>query len=346
MKVLTAPITFVTGDALVPADLNALYSYARDAVADVASKRWAHGIVPIQCVQLVGTTITQASGALLVHRFKCPVTCIVTRAFLSANMTSDNEVTVAITATAGGATPTGATSPWLTTRGAVTSAATDTEDINTDRFVLTAGTEYSITIATASGNFALSRFDVTMHVAVDRWTLAGTTSIPDFDPTLVTDASARDATVVSANNTALTTEANKFASALTAPMPSVFHVHNFLSGTDADLRTIPIPRILSTRGKLVAKRIYVFADMAAAGGAGDTVVADLQNAAGASQASATADVNGVSYAAGDSGAISVTVDATNVSAATVADDYNLVVTNNDAANQCNRAKVIIWWARA
>lgn len=346
MKIVTQPLTFITGDVLAPEDMNALYLYARDAVSDTASKRWAKGILPIQCAQIVGTTITQASGALLVHRFKCPVTCIVERAFLSANMTSDAEVKVSITETTGGATPSGATVPWLTTMGAVTDAATDTKDINTDRFVLTAGTEYSITIAPASGNFALSRFDITLHVAVDRWTLAGTTSVPDFDPTLVTDASARDATVVAANNAALTTEANKFASALGAVMPMVFHAHNFVSGTDADLRTIPIPRIASARGKMVVKRFYVFADMAAAGGAADTVTADLQNAAGASQATAVADVNGVAYAAGDSGALSVSLDGASVSAATTTDDFKLVVSNNDAANQCNRATVILWVARA
>lgn len=345
MKVIDAPLTFVTGDVLPPEDLNALYLYARDAVADVASKRWAKSIFPIQCAQIVGTAVDETAGALLVHRFKCPQTCIVERAYLSANLTSAAEVTIAITATSGGATPTGATTPWLTTKGAVASAATDTNDINTDRFVLTADTEYSITIA-SSGTFDFSRLDITLHLAIDRWTLAGTTSVPDFDPVLVTDASARDATVVVANNAALTTEAGKFAASPGAVMPMVFHVHNFLSGTDADLRTITIPRISDARAKMVVKRIYVFADMAANGGAGDTVTADLQNAAGASQATAVADVNGVAYAAGDSGALTVNLHGSGVSAATVADDFKLVLTNNDAANQCDRATVLVWVARA
>jgi hypothetical protein len=344
MKVLTAPLTFVDGDILPPEDLNALYLYARDAVADVASKRWAKAVLPIQCTQVVGTNITEASAALLTHRFKCPVTCIVERAFLSANMTSSGEVTVVIIAT-GGSTPTGATVPLLSTAAAVTVMATDTNAINTDRFVLTAGTEYSLTITPAAGvTFILERFDITLHVAVDRWTLAGTTSVPDFDPTLVTDASARNATVVAANNTALTTEANKFAAALGACMPMVFHVHGFLDVTDADLRTITIPRISSARGLCIVKRIYVFADMAGAGGAADTITADLQNASSVSQATAVADVNGVSYAAGDSGALSVALHGS-VSAATTTDDFKLILTNNDAANVCNRATVLIWVAR-
>ncbi len=339
MKVLTAPLTFIDGDILVPEDLNSLYLYARDAVADVASRRWAKAIFPIQCVQVVGTTIDELSAALLVHRFKCPVTCVAERAFLNANMTSSAEVTVAIIAT-GGSTPTGATVPLLATGGAVTSAAIDTTDTNNDRFVLTAGQEYSITIATAgAATFDLHRCDITLHLAVDRWTLAGTTSIPDFDPVLVNDASARDATVVAANNAALTTESAKFALALTAPMPMVFHVHNFVSGTDADLRTITIPRIATARGKCVIKRIYLFADMAAAGGAADTVTATI--GAGV----ATADVNGVAYAAADSGALSIALDGA-VSAATTGDDLSLVLVNNDAANTCNRATVIVWVARA
>ncbi len=343
MKVLTNPLTFVDGDILPPSDVNALYLYARDAVSDVASKRWAKSVLPIQCVQVVGTTIDELSGALLVHRFKCPQTCIVERVFLNANMTSSAEVTVAIIAT-GGSTPTGATVPLLSTGGAVVSAASTTTDVNTDRFVLTAGTEYSITIATAgAATFDLHRCDITLHLAVDRWTLAGTTSVPDFDPTLLTDASLRDAAVIVANNSALTTEAAKFASALTAVMPMVFHVQSFVSGTDADLRTITIPRIATARGLCIVKRIYVFADMAAAGGAADTVTAALLNAAAVSQATAVADVNGVAYAAGDSGALTVALNGAD--AATTSADFSLVLTNNDAANTCNRATVVLWCAR-
>ncbi len=329
MKVLTAPLTFIDGDILPPDDVNALYLYARDAVIDVASKRWAKSIFPIQCVQVVGTTIDEASGALLVHRFKCDKTCIVERVFLNANMTSSAEVTVAIIAT-GGSTPTGATVPLLSTGAAVVSAATATTDVNTDKFVLTAGTEYSITIATAGGaTFDLHRCDITLHLAVDRWTLAGTTSVPDFDPTLLTDASMCDAAVIVANNSALTTEAAKFAAALGAPMPMVFHVHNFV--------------IATARGLCIVKRIYVFADMNAAGGAADTVTASLLNAAAVSQATAVADVNGVAYAAGDSGALAIVLNGAD--AATTASDFSLVLANNDAANTCNRATVIIWVAR-
>jgi hypothetical protein len=352
MKVLTQPRTFVTGDILAPDDLNAVFLYGRDVVADVASKRWAKSILPIQCVTGVETPYTQASGALLVQRFKSSVTCVVERAFLSANMTSDAAVSVAITATSGGATPSGASVPLLSTTAAVTDATVDTEDTSADRFVLTANTEYSLTISIASGNFTLNRFDVILHVAVDRWTLAGTTSIPDFDPTLLTDASARDATVVNSNLTSLGTAAALFANSIGngssnvgALMPMRIQCHAFLSGTDVDLRTFTIPRIKTARGKCAIKRIYLFADMTAAGGVGKTITADLQNASGVSQASAVVSVNGVTYASGDTGAFSVTLDNSSVSAATTTDDFKLIFSNSDPANTCLRAVALLWVAR-
>jgi len=94
MKILTQPLTYVTGDLLSPDDLNVPYLYAREAVADAATKRWAKGVLPIQCVTGVETAYTQASGVLLVQRFKCPATCIVERSFLNANLTSDGPVNV------------------------------------------------------------------------------------------------------------------------------------------------------------------------------------------------------------------------------------------------------------
>jgi len=299
MRVITDPRRFISGTPLAPEDLNDVYNYARDAVADVAQRRWARFMVPYQWVTTVDAPYTEASGILLEHRFTCPLTCVVERAFLSADMTSAANVTVNIVKVSGGATPSGCSVPWLSTNGAVASAA---EDVNLDRFQFDAGAEYKITVA-STGTFTLSRFDLTLHVAVDRWTVAGVSAIPDFDPTLFTDASARDATVVAANNAALAAQVALFSAALSACAPTTYQAHNFISTTDLDVLRFMVPRFSSVRAQCVAKRLYVFGSMAAA--FTGTIKAILKTQANVVLATATATFAAATQASGDSGAISV-----------------------------------------
>lgn len=345
MKIITTPETFHTGDHLPPEDLNRVYLYARDAVADAASKRWAKSVFPMQWVQSVGSSVDESVyGTVLKYIFWCPTTCVVERARLSANMTSAAEVTVSITAVSGGATPTGAPTPLLSTGGAVASASADVDDFSGARFVLTAGEKYYLTIASSS-TFDLYRFDVALDVAVDRWTLAGTTSKPNFEPQLFNDADTLDANDVSTNNASLSTEAGKFANALGAVMPIVINCRSFTSGTDADLRTFKIPRPTSARGKMIIKRIYLDALASTDAGVGTAVTATLRDAGASTLATLTADLNGVDRDQDDSGAISITVDGASVSPATTTDDYDIVFANNDGAVTCLRATVILWVAR-
>lgn len=344
MKVLTQPLTYVTGDVLAPEDLDRAWLYSRDAVADVAQRRWTKGFLTFPFVQDVATPYTNATTAeLLSYRFTCPVTCQVERAFLSGNLTCTGDVQVNITKVSGGTTPTGATAPYLSTGGTIASASTDTADVNVDRVQLEAGAEYKITVSGTT--FSFDRFDVTLQVAVDRWNVSGALAIPNFNPTLLTDLNMADATLVAANNTALATEAVKFASALTAPTPMLFVAHGFTSATDTDLLRFTVPRFSNVRGQAIVKRIYVYAVMSGTGGG--TVTATLKSAGGSTLASASANVAGVTFASADSGALSVALTAapTGTSADTSV-DCRLEFANSSAGTSCLRAHAIVWIARA
>lgn len=344
MKVLTTqPIQFTAGDDLSPEDLNALYNYGRDSLTDVASKRWAKGAVTFQYVTDVSNAYTNiTSTESLTCRFTCPQTCVVERAFLSANLTSANEVSVSFIDTTTGLAPTGATTPLLSTDAAVASSLVDVTDINVDRFVLVAGREYTIVVAGA-GVFSLERFDVTIHVAVDRWTLAGTTDVPLFLPTLVTDASFRDATVVVANNAALATQSAKLAAGLTAVTPLYLCTKGFVLGTAAALRTHQLPRQDSATTQRVLKRIYLYAEVTGGGGA-VTVSATLLDQAGATLLTVSGFTG--SQISVDSGALSTSfVTALAGAAADSTKDYSLVFAIT-GAKTCTKAQALLWFARA
>lgn len=342
MKVITQPRTFITGGPLAPEELNAAYLYARDAVADVAQLRWARLMVPYQWVTDVGTPYTQASGILLEHRFICPLTCVVESASFNGNLTCAAQLRVDIVKV-GGSTPDGCSVPWLATDADVTDPNETTTDVSLDRFQLDAGSEYKMTITcVGAAAFTLNRFDLLLNVAVDRWTVAGTSVIPDFNPSLFTDAIARDANIVLANNTALATQAALFASAKTAVVPVSFQVHGFTSATDLDILRFLVPRFSSLRAQCVVKRLFVFASMAGVGGG--TVKAILKTQANVVQATATSTVAGVTQATGDSGAVSVAM-AGAFSPAVAADDLKLVFENSSAGTNCLRAHALMWLAR-
>lgn len=360
MKVVTSPFTWATGQPLPPEELNLLYEYARDAVDDVGRKRWAKAPLLFPFRSGLGTPYTEASGELLTYRFTCPFTCVVERCYLDGNFTCAAELKVSITKASDASTPTGASAPLLSTLGATTgndtggyaesatgiiaTATDDTRDVNQDRFVLAAGVEYKLTVS-SSAAFSLQRFDVILHLAVDRWTLGATTTMPRFAPTLFTDASARDATVVAANNTALATEAARFANARTACFPMLFVKHGFLSGTDADLLKRTIPLFDPARASCRILRSYVYAVMASAGGTG-AVTATIQNAAGAAQVTASATITGVAYASGDSGAVNKSLEGAAGDTVDTTKDWRLDFANADAAVSCSRAHALVWVARA
>lgn len=116
MKVIssTQAVRFTTGDALSPSDLNDVFLYAKDAVSDVAEKRFALAAIVFQ--HNPGLT-SGATVAFRTVRFVCPIACSIVRAFLDANLTAASEVTFSIQRADTSAIPDGATTPFLSIAG-------------------------------------------------------------------------------------------------------------------------------------------------------------------------------------------------------------------------------------
>lgn len=344
MKVITTPpVVWETGEIFTPEDQNRVYLYAKDAISDVAEKRFTRSPLVLPFVTDVGSAYTEALTAEnRSYLFICPTTCIIERAFLHANMTSNAEVQVNITKLSGGATPDGATTPWLSSGGAIASAAEDTEDNNQDRILLEANTPYVIAV-TSSGTFTLERFDVVLHLLTDRWLPSGTLAIPLFSPVLVTDESPRNASFVTSNNSALATEAAKFAANKLAPAPFVCIKHGVLSTTDADLLRFTLPRFSDARAQAVVRRLYVAAAMTDT--TGGTVSATLKDAGGATLASVSQNMAGITRTSKDSGAISHALAGSGKSPATTGDDYRIELANTSATNNALWLLAFAWISR-
>lgn len=342
MKIITvSPITFATGEVLPPEDLNRCFLYARDAVQDVGARRWSRGVLIYQCVEAVDTPYTQAMTAEeLTWRFTSPVSCILERATLSGDLTCTADLQIVLT-TAAGATPHGATVPYLSTGGAVATITADTTDINTDRVVLAAGQEYKFAI-TGGGTFTLNRIDLMLHVAVDRWQ-ASDLPQPNFQPTLFRDSTGANATTVNSDINALSTEANKFSSALGA-FPSLYVKHGLVAATALASRTFTIPTQAAARAQMKLKRFYLYAVTAGA----TTISVTLNDQTGTPVASfGTAGtlsiaVPGGGYASVDSGALTIALDAGDP--ANTAKDFSLVFANSSATTGI-KAYGLAWFSR-
>jgi hypothetical protein len=361
MKVITNnPIVFEAGDTLAPEDLNKCFLYAKDALEDVSQRRWAKGMIVYPFVEDVGTAYTQAMNVEeRTYRFTSPVNCVIERGYFHGDFTATPVAgdTVGLRVdltTAGGAVPAGATAPYLQTGAtAVASATTDTSDANLEHVALTAGTEYKFIVSIAAGGvFTLNRFDLILHVAVDRWSTGGTLVVPFFDPTLFVDGFAGgNAVNVNANITSLNTQAALLANAKTAPMPILIALRHgtaatpFVSGLSINLRKFTIPRVASARCRMVLKRCYLYAYTAGA----VTISATLKDNTGAAVASfgvagtLSCVVPAGGQASVDSGALNIALDG-GVSA-TTASDYTIELANSSAGTNCIKAYAVAWVAR-
>lgn len=334
MKVLTEQVVrFRTGEILPPEELNRVFLYAQDAVADVAERRWAVGSVTFAFVDTVASGLTNASAARArTRRFTSPVTCVVLRAYLSANLTAAADAQVNIYETGTTTLPQGATEPWLST-GIVAAATEDTEDINVDKVLLKARQTYDLVLSGTS--FTTERFDVTLDVAIDRWQVGGSLDVPGFTPTLFVDE-APDATKVAANQSALNTEAAKFASAK-GILPMLVWARNFTSAGDVDVLTFSLPQTAAGRAQARIVRAYLTVAMAAT--TGGTVTADIKAPGGSPSATVTAVMTGIDHLTVDSGALDLPLDG---DVADDGDDYTVLFANTSAVNACTRAELVLW----
>jgi hypothetical protein len=337
VKVLTEQIVrFATGGTLAPEDLNRIYLQNKDAVDDVALKRWSRSTLTLPFRRACGDPLTQASDANeLSWRFICPVECVLEGAELSANMTGTGAIQWTLT-NSSAVVPTGATSPYLSTNGTITDVTADTTDLNVDRVVLSAGVEYLLTVSGTA--FSLARADVTLRIAVDRWKTSGTLDVPSFAPTMHAVTGSPNATTVNANTAALTTQAAKFA-ARRGMTPLLFTTTD-LAAANSAIFTVPLWEAARARATVV--RMYAGAVFASAV-TGTAVSVALRNASAVTVGGASNTISASAVApliSGDSGALSVALTgsgATNSSAA----DFSVRITNGSAAT-AKRAFALVW----
>lgn len=329
MKVLTEQVRrFATGEDLSPDDVNDVFNYARDAIDDVSEKRWVISPLTFQFAPTVSTPVTNATAAdLRVHKFVCPVTCQVLRAF-ATSIGTGWQIDFYL---AGTTTPaTGATTPYLVP--GIVAPDGGIESNNNGRVQLVAGQVYDLVVSGTA--FSELRLDVTLHVAVDRWNLAGTVAAPSFVPTLLPTDGVTP-TLVNANAAALTTEAAKFAPAV-GMTPLLVWVDSIVAGTSVDRRSPRIGRGQSNTqivGTIVRAYLAVVRSAAVAG----TVQAVLGNQAGTPFATLTASAAALSEVI-DSGALSQTFV---TPGAFAANSFIVTFSNTDAAVTA-RCVALIW----
>jgi hypothetical protein len=229
--------------------------------------------------------------------------------------------------------------PWLSTGAAVASSAVDTTDENVDRFVLTAGTEYQITV-TSTGTFTLNRADIILHIGVDRFNTAGSLVVPDAEPILLVDGPP-NANTVATNNSGMATEAAKLANENGAMTPVLFMKHGLLSSTAAAECVFPIPSFSSARAQCKIKRVYLMAFMAGTGGG--TITATVKNAVPTTVLTVTANVAGVTQKSQDSGAQTIAID--NGDASDTTKDFSITFANSSGVVNCIKVYAIVWLAR-
>jgi hypothetical protein len=325
-------VKFRTGEPLAPEELNRIFLYAQDAVADVAERRWALSSLTFPFVLTMTAGLTNASAARLrTIRFSCPLPCVVQRAYLNGNVTAAADLQVHLYQAGTTTLPAGATSPYLST-GIVASPTEDTQDINVDKVRLPAGL-YDLVISGTS--FTTERLDVTLDIAVDRWFATGSLDEPAFSPRLFTDE-VPDALAVDDNVDLLAIEAAKFATS----RPLVGHVlwaQDFVSGTDVDLRSFRLPQVAGARGvgDVVGYSLWV----AMTDATGGTVTATLTPPVGSPVVIGGA-VGAVVEAFFDGTVTPEAVDAGD--AEDSADDWAVAFANTSAANACTRAVLVLW----
>jgi hypothetical protein len=337
MKVLTTPpYRFLASDIVDANDVARTLRYAVDAFADVSSMRMQE--TPLRLPFMAGEALTAgASLETRTARFRAPFDCTIERAILSANLVCSADVQVTIE-TAAGATPDGATVPWLSTGGALTAADTDLEDIAPERVSLVGGTTYLVKIV-PTGTMTVDRFDLTLHLRFDRWQLTTSTTLVPPTVTIPRSGDARNATTVNASAIAIAIAALSLAANNGTLTPIVVSEANFVTPTN---QVQQIPRGLNTRAQGRIVRIDLFAHWDAV--SGDVVTGELLD-----QAAAVLETITVTNGATQQAASTLTCNRSLVSATanvttTQAQDFSFRMRSNGATN-VRKAYAVLWVAR-
>jgi hypothetical protein len=330
-------VRFTTGDALSPTDLNDVFLYAKDALADVSEKRFATAAILFSFVRELGAGInnTMAIG-VRTQRFTCPVACTVVRAFLDGNVTAASDMTITLQRAVTAVVPTGATTPYLNVAAGATTAA-DVSDTNTQSVSLEAGVSYDLIIGGPS--FTTERCNVVLHIQVDRWRAGGLLNVPDFAFADFTDGLADAALVGPATGGAqfnLAAAAAGLAAGRGMSPTMVTFTRFDNTAVPADLLCVlPVPAAARCASRIV--RAYLTSSASSL--AGLIVTAVLKNAAGTTIATLTNNHTTDLIMTSDSGALAVTL---NGGVELVAEDFT-VQFSASSATKADRASLLLWF---
>lgn len=334
MKVIDVvrPVIFKTGQALPPEDINKVFLYAQDVVSDVAEKRFAICPVVLPFIRDMAAGVSNASSAtMLTYRFVSPVRCTIQRAFFDGNLVSADRVNLDVVITGGSVRPVGATTPYLSVE-AQADVAVDCRDINVQHVQLEAGVNYSFVLSGTS--FTTSRADLILHLAVDRWNLAGQLEEPNFNPILY-----RDEECGSDNITDNLSDLD-FSRARFNTLRAMTCIHLWASNFHSTTNALNLAQLIASmsngraRGRI--RQITMTSGTVVAG----TVTATLRNAANVV-------VNTLSNVHAAAGIVTGTNAALAIplagDASVPAQDLNLTFSTTIATpSTCERASVLIW----
>lgn len=342
MKVFdSSPIVFFKdGEALVPEDVNRMFLYKQDALADVSEKRFS--IVPLTFsfgddVNL-GINNTSALGKRQV-RFRCPFPCTIVRAFLNGKVATgvNQPMNLTISDLATSIAPDGAVTPYMSLPGGL--SLTDEEDhtdINVNKVQLNPGINYGLLLAGTS--FTTGRLDLTLHVLVDRFFLTGNLFQPAFRFKQLTDADTADGDDLDgvfgdfSYNSDLLTQTSGHGCFL-------MQVNNFDSSTIAAKLQKLFGALISPRAQMRVERIF-FTSSVSSSASGRTVTMELVDSAGVTQSKVVNAHTTQTIVTGDSGALNLPVSGnSNV----VTDDWMIrFSTNTPSPAQVYRGMALVW----
>jgi len=251
VKVISSPYTFIDGDVLDPRDLNRVWKYKQEALADAASRRYIESAVSISFAKDCATGYSNSDSAgIRTFTFKSPFDVYVTRAFLNGEFSAkSDEVVVYMKETSSGNPPDGCTVPWLSI-SADEPLNEEVRDVSPARFKLAANTQYEILLDSAAA-FTASRLDLTFHVLSDRFAFGPE---PSFSPTIVNEFSSLSQSTQSTNSSNFSSAVSGLTTNSYAPV--CLSLHNVSTdNTSSPDRRIPIPRIGDSRATPTAVSI-------------------------------------------------------------------------------------------
>ena len=338
MKVYDKPYTFITGDVLDPRDLNGVWNYKREALADAAGRRYIESVFPLSFVKDCATGYDNTDTAdTRTFSFTAPADLYVTRAFLNGVFSAINaEIKITITKNSTGTTPDGCTDPWLNV-AADAPTGQEVRDQNPARFKLESGERYDI-LLDSSAAFTVTRLDVHFHVLSDRFAFSST-SEPSFQPLMASEDLTTNIGIQNNNSTNFATEVAKLVEENYAAV--CFPLHDTpVNSSTSSARKFPLPRI--DTGRSTARVIQMSLQIELVSAVTGTYQAKIVDGAGATLQFTIVSIpspNTTGYAANTFSRVITT--GTSGSAADTSQDYFVEVTSTNAAT-IKKAFVTLW----